>query len=200
MTRSILMGQKRKDSDISCDLERRMITLRGKIILDIAIKLLLYLHALESHSLTEPIYFIFEACTGGDWIAAKHMYASIRRLLAPTVGFAKRHVDSAAIAVYAATQERFAVEGTRFLFHTSECSRLAREQDRLTVRFHEKLTQETALVDEEIFRVLSEGFHFQYTYIARILCEAEVEITAHMGATPFGIFHHVVRKSSKNKK
>lgn len=194
------MKTKRKDVGISCDLGRRLITLRGRIMLDTAVKLLMWLHALESQSLTEPIYFIFEACAGGDWVAAKFMYACIRRLLPPTVGLAKRYVHSAAIAVYAATQERFAFEGTTFAFHTSECWRTLLPQDRYTAQFHGKLTRETMLVDEELFHVLSEGFHFQYTYTARILCEAEVQITARMGANPFGIFHHVVRYSDRKKR
>lgn len=202
------MKQKRDDSGIFCDLNKRVITLHGRINLQTASKLLAWLHTLEERSLTEPVNFIFNGCIGGDWIAAKHMYASIRRILPPTVGIAKKYVNSAAIAVFAAAQERYAMYGTSFAFHTSDGSRLMydcirKREERATARYHARLTKETVKIDEEIFSVLTEGFGFTNSYTVRFLCEAEITLTLKGAcareAVEYGIVHHIVRPSSRKR-
>lgn len=189
--------------------------LRNQITPMTAIMLLMWLEIFESLSLFGPITFIIDSCSGGNWIAAKHMYASLKHTRPPVIGIAKNFVNSAALAVFAGADDRLVHAGTHFSFHTaaSELSekdaidsrgnlvRIKSVRERETAAFYARISRETRAVDEEFYEILTDGFGFPHSYIARMLCEEEraffVDETTATEIMRLGIAHSIIPRSKK---
>lgn len=202
-------------SNITVNVKKRVITLRNQITPTTAMTLLMWLEIFESLSLFEPIILIIDSCRGGDWIAAKYMYALLRRAQPLICGVAKNFVHSAAIAVFVGADERWAYGGTLFQFHTVESSRktginsrgnlvnLKGIKNRETASLHAQLSREVSAADEEFYEILTEGFGFPHSYLARMFCEKEyvflVEDTVTAKIARFGIVHGIISRDKKRK-
>lgn len=202
-------------SNITVNIKKRIITLHNQITPMTAVTLLMWLEIFESLSLFKSIILIIDSCRGGDWVAAKHMYASLKRARPPVVAIAKNFVHSAAIAVFAGADERLAHVGTDFRFHTAEASSrfgidsrgnpvsVKTVRERETAPFHAQISREVSIADEEFYEILTEGFGFPHSYLARMLCEKEyaffVDDTVAAEIVRLGIVHAIVLHGKRRK-
>lgn len=198
------LKKEKNDGNISISIAKRTIIIKDKITFASSLFLLSYLQFFESLSTVDPIFLIFDSCKGGDCIVAKNMYALIRSVKSPTIGVAKRFVNSAAIVLFAACKERVAYAGTTFQFHLVESEfirpisiingkELPLESGRMTATVHAKLSKDGQEINEDVYAMLTEGFGFKHTYLARMLCEEECNISLEgkqaEDAKKFGIVH-----------
>lgn len=202
-------------SNITVNMRKRVITLRNQITPMTAVTLLMWLEIFESLSLFQPITLVIDSCRGGDWVAAKHMYASLKHARPPVICIAKKFVHSAAIAVFAGADQRLAYKGTLFQFHTAESSRKTgigsrgnlvnpkAIKDRETASLHAQLSREVSMADEEFYEILMEGFGFPHSYLARMFCEKEyvflIEDTVAGEIAHFEIVHGVIFQDKKRE-
>lgn len=202
--RSILYfpWEKQNVTGLSVNLARRVIIIKNTITSATSLFFLSCLQQLEIEFPAEPIYLIFDSCRGGDCIAAKYMYAIIRAVKPPVIGIAKKFVNSAALIPFAACRERIAYYGTTFQFHTSEI--IPNKFSRLTASVHAVLSQNGKITDDEVYAMLTEGFGFSQTYLARMLCEEECNIFLKgrqaKEAKEIGIVHIVLSPRTKKKR
>ena len=205
------------ESNVSVNIKKRTITLRNQITPMTAVTLLMWLEFFESLSSFDAIVLVIDSCRGGDWIAAKNIYALLKRVRPPVIGIAKSFVHSAALAIFAGTDERLVHVGTHFQFHTAESTykfgvdargnivRMRAIKERETASLHAQLSKEVNVANEEFYEILTEGFAFPHSYIARMLCEKEYEfhvkdVTARE-IMHLGIVHAIIsqRKTRKHK-
>lgn len=184
-----------RKNDLSVNFDKRTICIKNRITFVTPLFLLSCLQRFETASSTDPICIIFNSCDGGDCIAAKYMYFVIRATIPPVIGIAKNFVDSAALVPFAACRERIAYYGTKFLFHTTET--VPTKLPRLTVSVHAILGQNSKITDDEMYAMLTEGFGFSQTYLVRMLCEKETEISLTgkeaNEAKKLGIVHLIIK-------